>query len=268
MLGANVNMIQPTFDGQYYHPSPRWHKNVLAFHLLATTITGFGGKEAPPFARAFIGGENDVRGFDFFSISPIAYLPSSASIGVLNSNGSPRTQTQLVNGYPMQVGTSLNIPTYQIITPGGDSHAVFNFEYRIPLFGPLTLVPFFDAGVNRILYKNQLTVNPGQVASLNAQFPEAAFTANNVKVAPGTQKIRMSTGIELDVVLPIVQAPFRVYYAWNPSVVREYLQPPVVLDPSTFPNAATLSNAISSYGTAYPLYEPRGTFRFTIGRTF
>ena len=92
------------------------------------------------------------------------------------------------------------------------------------------------------------------MANLNTQFPSAAFT-NKVKIAPGTQAMRMSTGLEIDVILPIVQAPFRVYYAYNPSVVREYLQPPIVLDPSTFPNAATLNNAIASYGTAYPLFR-------------
>jgi outer membrane protein insertion porin family len=267
VLGSNVNMIQPTFDAQYYHKSPRWNKNVLAFHFMATTVTGYGGKEIPPFLRAFMGGENDVRGFDFFSITPIAYLPSSASIGVLNADGSQRTQTAIVNGYPTSVNVNLPIPTYQIITPGGDSHAVFNFEYRIPIVGPISLVPFYDAGVNRILYKNQLTVNPGQVANLNSEFPEADFN-NYVKIQPGTQKIRMSTGLEIDVILPVVNAPFRVYYAYNPATVREYLQPPVVFDPSTFPNAATLENAIASYGTAYPLFEKRGTFRFTIGRTF
>jgi len=268
VLGANVNSIQPTFDGQYYHVSPRWRKNVLAFHFMATTITGYGGKEIPPFMRSFIGGENDLRGFYFYSVTPIAYLPSSASIGVLNADGSQRTQTQIVNGYPQTVNVNLPIPTYQIITPGGDSHAVFNFEYRIPIVGPISLVPFFDAGVNRILYKNQLTVNPGQVASLNSQFPEADFSAGYVPIAPGTQKIRMSTGLEIDVILPVVNAPFRIYYAYNPTTVREYLQPPVVFDPSTFPNAATLQNAIGSYGTAYPLFEQRGSFRFTIGRTF
>ena len=134
--------------------------------------------------------------------------------------------------------------------------------------GPISLVPFFDAGVNRILYKNQLTVNPGEVANLNSQFPEADFGAHDVPIVPGTQKIRMSTGLEIDVILPVVNAPFRVYYAYNPSVYRGYLQPPIVLDPSTFPNAATLQNAINSYGTAFPLFEQRGTFRFTIGRTF
>jgi outer membrane protein insertion porin family len=268
ILGANVNMIQPTLDMQYYHPGPRWHRNVLAFHFLGTTVTGFGGKDAPPFSRGFIGGENDVRGFDFFSISPIAYLPSSASINVLNPDGSQRVQQAIIGGVKTAVNVVKPVPIYQIITPGGDTHAVFNFEYRIPILGPVTLVPFFDAGVNRILYKSQLTVNPGQVSNLNAQFPQAAFTARNVPIAPGTQKIRMSTGIELDIVLPVVNAPFRVYYAYNPSVVREFLQPPIVFDPSTFPNFTTLQNAVGSYGTPYPLYEPHGTFRFTIGRTF
>jgi len=267
VLGANVNTIQPTFDGQYYHASPRWHKNVLAFHFMATTVTGYGGKDAPPFARAYIGGENDIRGFDFYSVTPIAFIPSSAAVNVLNADGSQRYQNVLTNGYPVSTAVSQTVPTYQIITPGGDTHAVFNFEYRIPIFGPVTLVPFFDAGANRILYKNQLTVNPGQIANLDAQFPSASFSSQ-VKIAPGTQATRVSTGLELDVVLPVVQAPFRVYYAYNPLLVREYLQPPVVFDPSTFPNAATLNNAISSYGTAYPLFEKRGTFRFTIGRTF
>lgn len=268
VLGANVNELQPTFDYQYYHVSPRWRKNVLAFHFMATTVTGFGGKDAPPFARAFIGGENDIRGFYFFSVTPVAFLPSTASVNVLNPDGSQRVQTSIVAGVPTTTNVVQNIPFYQIVTPGGDSHAVFNFEYRIPLIGPVSLVPFFDAGVNRILYKKQLSVNPGQVANLNAEFPEANFNANYVPIAPGTQMVRMSTGLEFDVVLPVVNAPFRVYYAYNPLVVRRYLQPPIVLDPSMFPNYATLQNAIESYGTAFPFFEQRGMFRFTIGRTF
>ena len=78
----------------------------------------------------------------------------------------------------------------------------------------------------------------------------------------------MSTGLEIQVLLPIVQAPFRVYYALNPSRVHEYLQTPIVADRSYFPNNASFLNAISSYGVAYPFFEKRGTFRFTIGRTF
>ena len=159
------------------------------------------------------------------------------------------------------------MPFYQIITPGGDTQGIFNFEYRIPIFGPVTLAPFFDAGLNKIAYASQLKVNPGEITNLNTQFPEAAFT-NKVDLAPGTQRMRMSTGIELQVVLPIVQAPFRIYYAYNPIVERHYLQPPIVADRSMFPNQTTFVNAINTLSPAYPDYEQHGVFRFTIGRTF
>jgi outer membrane protein insertion porin family len=267
VLGANVNTIHPTFDGQYYHRSPRWHKNVLAFHLTMSTLLGYGGKVAPPFARIFMGGENDVRGFQFYSITPVAYIPSSASTAVLNNDGSARMQKTLVNGVLTETQVTQALPIYQIITPGGDTQGIFNFEYRIPIFGPVTLAPFFDAGLNKIAFANQLKVNPGQITNLNTQFPEAAF-GDRVTIAPGTQRMRMSTGLELQVVLPIVQAPFRIYYAYNPIVLRQYLQPPVVADRSMFPNQTTFINAINSFSPAYPDFEQHGTFRFTIGRTF
>jgi outer membrane protein insertion porin family len=267
VLGSNVNVIQPTIDVQYYHVSPRWHRNVLAFHLLGSMVAGYGGKEAPPFMRSFMGGENDVRGFQFFEITPVAFIPSSGSVGLLNPDGSQRYQKVLVNGVLTNQAVGLNVPTYQIITPGGDTHGVFNFEYRIPIIGPITMAPFLDVGINRILLTNQLTVNPGQITNLDSQFPQADF-AKKINIAPGTQAVRMSTGLEIQVVLPIVQAPFRVYYAYNPLVVRENIQVPVVLDRSMFPNAQTFLGAINTYGQVYPFIEPHGTFRFTIGRTF
>ena len=68
--------------------------------------------------------------------------------------------------------------------------------------------------------------------------------------------------------LPVVNAPFRLYWAYNPLIVREFLQPPIVADRSSFPNQQTFINALTSFGQAYPFYEKRSTFRFTIGRTF
>ena len=68
--------------------------------------------------------------------------------------------------------------------------------------------------------------------------------------------------------LPVVNAPFRLYWAYNPSIVREYLQPPIVADRSAFPNSATFLNSIQTYGQQYPFFEKRTMFRFTIGRTF
>jgi outer membrane protein insertion porin family len=188
-------------------------------------------------------------------------------VPVLNADGSQQTQKTLLNGYPTSTPVSVGIPTYQIITPGGDTQAVANLEYRIPLFGPLTLSPFMDIGMNKILYTNQLKVNADEVNNLNEQFPSAGFD-DKVLIAPGTQAIRSSVGLELSVVLPIVQAPFRIYWAYNPTTVEQYLQPPIVLDPSTMHTAQTVANAISTYSPSYPDFESHHTFRFTIGRTF
>ncbi|HEY3839184.1 MAG TPA: BamA/TamA family outer membrane protein, partial [Bryobacteraceae bacterium] len=266
-LGGNVNTIKPTADFQYFHRSPKWNKNVLAFHLLSSFLTGYGGKVAPPFARQYIGGEQDIRGFDFYSVSPIAFVASEAPINVLNPDGSQRTQRVIVNGQPSLIGVTQNIPIYQLVTPGGDTQVVSNFEYRIPVIGPVTLAPFIDAGVNKITRTDQLTMNSDRVAQLNSLFPQAGFNGR-VVIAPGTEHMRMSTGLEIQVMLPVVNAPFRVYYAFNPMLVREYINTPVVADRSFFPNAATYSNALATFGQSYPFFERRGTFRFTIGRTF
>ena len=186
---------------------------------------------------------------------------------VYNNDGTARQQKVLVNGVPSLVNVTQRIPINQIIFPGGDTQVITNWEYRIPIFGPVTLALFMDAGVNRILLPSQLTMNAGRVAQLNAEFPQAAFDGK-VKLASGTQNIRMSTGVEFQVLLPVVQAPFRVYWAYNPLRVEQYLQPPIVADRSYFPNNATFLHSVASFGQAYPLFEKPSTFRFTIGRTF
>ena len=56
-------------------------------HVLGRFVSGFGGVVAPPFNRFYMGGENDIRGFDIWGISPMAYVPSEASVNVLNSDG-------------------------------------------------------------------------------------------------------------------------------------------------------------------------------------
>jgi outer membrane protein insertion porin family len=267
VLGGNVNTIRPSLDVQYYHYSPLSRKHTLAFHMLGSLLTGYGGRVAPPFQRTYIGGEQDVRGFDFYGISPIAFVASTATVNVLNDDGSPRVQKSIINGVVTNTAVVQSIPTYQIITPGGDTQIVTNFEYRIPILGPVTLAPFVDFGLNKITLTNQLRMNQGRVDQLNGLFPQAGFDGK-VKIAPGTQAPRMSTGLELQVMLPVVNAPFRVYYAYNPLLVRRYVQTPIVADRSSFPNNATFLQSIATFGQAYPLIEKHGTFRFTIGRTF
>jgi outer membrane protein insertion porin family len=266
-LGGNVNTIRPSFDFKYFHPNPLHRNHILAAHFMTSILSGYGGKNAPPFSRTYIGGEQDIRGFDIWGISPIAFIASQSSVQVFNNDGTMRQQKVLVNGVPTLQAVTETVPAYQIIFPGGDTQVVTNLEYRIPIFGPVTLALFVDAGVNRILIPSQLTMNPGQVSLLNAEFPQAAFTGK-VLLAPGTQNVRMSTGLEIQVVLPVVQAPFRVYWAYNPLRVEENLQPPVVADRSYFPNNQTFLQSLATFGQAYPFFERASTFRFTIGRTF
>ena len=59
--------------------------------MLGRFVSGFGGRVAPPFNRFYMGGENDIRGFDIWGISPMAYVPSEASVNVLNNDGTRAT---------------------------------------------------------------------------------------------------------------------------------------------------------------------------------
>src|SRR5262249_2697198 len=96
-LGGNVNTIRPTVDVKYFRPALK-KGQVLAFHAMSSLLTGYGGKVAPPFSRTFIGGEQDVRGFDIWGISPVAYVPSSTTLNILNVDGTQRMHKTIVNG--------------------------------------------------------------------------------------------------------------------------------------------------------------------------
>jgi outer membrane protein insertion porin family len=259
-LGGNVNTIQPTFDAKYFRAGLK-KGHVLAMHLSARILAGYGGKSAPPFTRYFMGGENDVRGFWDWTISPIVYLPSDvATVQVYNNDGTPRT----VKGVPV----TMAVPSYQVTFPGGDTNVVGNLEYRIPIVGPVTLALFLDAGIDTLLFPGQLKMNPGRIAQLNAEFPSAGFTGL-AYIQPGSEQVRTSTGLELQVLMPVVNAPFRVYWAYNPTRFEGTLTAPVVADKSYFPNVTTYNNAISSIGAVLPYSAERSAmFRFTVGRTF
>ena len=266
-LGGNVNTIEPQVDMKWFHRGFR-NGHVIGLHVQGRVLTGYGGKVAPPFSRYYIGGENDVRGFDIWGISPVAFIPDSNSVPVYNANGSQRVQ-RIVNsdGSVSFNSVTQTIPTYRLVLPGGDTVGIGNFEYRIKLFGPVALAPFFDAGIDKLAFSKQLKLNSDRVNQLNGIFPQSAFDAK-AYIAPGTQKLRVSTGLELQVLMPVVNAPFRVYWAYNPSRVNTTLQPPLAVDRSMFPNDITYNAAVALYGRAIPYQERSSVFRFTIGRTF
>jgi len=160
-----------------------------------------------------------------------------------------------------------------------------NIEYRIPIVGPVTAALFFDGGTDGIARKSALKLDPTGFTNLTQQFPGANLQ-QQLSVAPHSNfRLRGSTGIEFVVQLPIVQAPFRVYYAYNVNRLHEeivaktpYIDPNEInflknafngIDPTIFPLQIQpqLNNVVNNPGRLL-YFEPKTTFRFTVSRTF
>jgi outer membrane protein insertion porin family len=95
---------------------------------------------------------------------------------------------------------------------------------------------------------------------------------------------RMSTGAEISVIMPIINAPVRFFYAFNP--LRLYERPycnlglglnkqscsAELITRGMFPPGGagdyTYNEVISAYGAKNQFREPRKTFRFTVSTTF
>jgi outer membrane protein insertion porin family len=294
-LGGNVDTVTNVFDVKYFHPV-RKRRNVVGLHFSVAHTTGFAGNEVPPFSRLYMGGENDLRGFDIRSISPVTFIPEA-------------TAQRITYPDPMSGGAlrSFTVPvlSYVATLPGGDLQGYSNIEYRIPIVGPVTAGLFLDAGTDGVLRRSALQLNSSGFQSLinpanGGQFPNAVNAGGltqQLAIAPGTNfRFRASTGIEFVVQLPIIQAPFRIYYAYNVNRLhqqivakRPFIEPTEIqslcsqfgggpgcslnpvkpLESSVYnleiaPELAFLQNNPGRLN----YFEPKTTFRFTVSRTF
>jgi outer membrane protein insertion porin family len=293
-LGGNVKSITNVVDWKYYRPVNK-RRNVLGLHASGAFITGWGGGEPPPYSRFYMGGESDIRGFDIRSITPVTFIPVATTQQFtyncntcLNGFGGPSPRT-----------ASVPVLGYTITFPGGDTQGYGNIEYRIPIIGnTFQTVLFFDGGTNGILRKNALQLDPTGFNNLTTQFPTVQQDVGlnrQLGISPGTNfRLRGSTGIEFVVQLPIIQAPFRVYYAYNIHRLHsqllappDFIEPSEICDPSLGDKCGVLGRLPASLprdywlGTARPTieqllnnpgrlnyFEPARTFRFTVSRTF
>ena len=124
-----------------------------------------------------------------------------------------------------------------------------------PLPARWRLAPFVDVGMNPIIRGSQLRINrratcrhqrhgvwlsrAGYCAELHRWaptespvFPESADRSSTNWVP------RMSTGLEVQVFLPIINAPFRVYWAYNPLRLDNITRGPVPITRDMFPPGA------------------------------
>jgi outer membrane protein insertion porin family len=200
-------------------------RNTWAFRWKGTHIIPFGttvsGEPmAPPFYdRYFVGGEWDLRGFYLRSVSPWAMITSP----VLDLGGNPLIDPTY--GLPLVQN--------QLIVVGGDTYTVGTVEYRVPIIGPLQMNLFADIGSSFILREQDLVVfGPDTYIDL-------VENTNNV--------LRMSTGAEVQFLLPMLNQPFRLIFAYNP--IR--MDTDVLVD-----------------GVSYQLREPSTDFKFTVGYSF
>jgi len=284
-LGGTVRSVRPVFQYKKFIPVQN-RRNTIGYTFNANFISGFGGLVAPPFQRFFMGGENDIRGFDIRSISPVAFLPSSNVITLTNPDGTPVPKNP---ANPRLGNWTVPIPVDQIVFPGGDMSVWSNLEYRITIAGPVAIVPFWDMGIDPVLRRSQLQIAQVQYDQvISTQFGCATLDAgynclggkilsprpsNYLQILGATNwRPRASTGLELQMFLPVVNAPFRIYWAYNPLRLNEDATPPIPITRSMFPVGTagdyTYRQAVNTYAPSFLLREPRKTFRFTVATTF
>jgi outer membrane protein insertion porin family len=220
ILGGDFNMIRPSVEYRHFMPD-RWiskGRNTLAFHVLGEVIQAYGNSTVPFFDRFFIGGETTIRGFDIRSVSPMAISSTPA----LDSLGAPI----------IDLNTGLERIDRSIISIGGDTLGLLQGEYRIPIMGPLSVAAFYDVGLSRVS-------RPSSLGNFGTSSIELLQSTNNI--------VRGSTGAEISFLLPVVSAPFRLIFAYNPQIFDGTIMV------GTVPIRAR---------------EPRKDIKFTIGRSF
>ena len=300
--GGNVKYFSPAIAYRQFFPfkglrPTRDGHNVLGYRLQLAHVNGFGGEVAPPTSRIYGGGESDVRGFDVRASSPYVFVPTRVDFNLTNPDGTtlPRDPSN------PQLGTiTVPLPVYRLVSIGGDTQFTSNTEYRIPIVNQVTFAIFNDFGMTFNTLSNQLKQSSSGLSTIESpsygcpQFVNGACYGGTqvhfdqyLKTVPGTNFVpRDSLGVELQVILPIVNAPFRIYYAYNPLRLFKSLPQQLAL-PNTAPagqpsfqglfpttgNFAGAGNfsytqAVQFYGADYVLREPRKTLRLTVSTTF
>ena len=189
-----------------------------AARRLGEFISPYGStRELPIFEKLFLGGEYSIRGFDIRSVGP------------------------------RDLNTGIVI--------GGNKSLLFNAEYLINIAGPVRLVLFADAGqvrdANEKFAWREDVIRRTSVGALNpadglTQLYGVSGFVNNYPtrddVIGTTPAFKASTGAEIRFFMPVLNVPFRLIFAMNPS------------------RGNVLDNNL--------LAEKKFKFRFAVGTTF
>jgi outer membrane protein insertion porin family len=167
----------------------------------------------------------------------------------------------------------------------------------IPIVSQVSFAFFTDFGLTMSAQPGQLRQSQLGLSTINSPLYGCPQIVNgdcfggqkvtfplNLQTVPGTNIVpRMSNGAVLQVILPIVNAPFQIYYAYNPlrlfkDLPQQFAVPNTCAPGQTaclqnfFPNSGaglySYQQAVQLYGADYILREPRKTFRFTVATQF
>jgi outer membrane protein insertion porin family len=192
-LGGNSKFYTAKTEGIWYKALNR--RTSLGLRAAFEFIDPYGSTKALPiFEKLFLGGEYSIRGFDIRSVGP----------------------RDLASG----------------IVIGGNKSLLFNAEYLINIAGPVRLVLFADAGQVRdrgesFGWKEPVT----RLTTIGALGPADALTAiygvsgfNNLlptrlDTLGETNAFKTSMGAEIRFFMPVLNVPFRLIFAANPSRV-------------------------------------------------
>jgi outer membrane protein insertion porin family len=172
-LGGDVRTYAPSISYTQYIPVRRKGRDqqpeVFGFRLVAATIGSFATSSAvrnsaslafingiPIYERFFLGDEFTIRGYNVRSISPIVPLDTFITTRnvVLASNGTgtpvaaPGLSTSLatLGLFTGPTGSNRAQLPRSFTSIGGDTQLLGNFEYRVPIIGPVVLAAFADVG--------------------------------------------------------------------------------------------------------------------------
>jgi outer membrane protein insertion porin family len=211
LLGGNISVISPTVDYRRFFPVGRNNREprVFGLRVRASHIAGRGGPRDPralstvggvPISRRFfLGGENEVRGYDVNSISPLA-----------------RVERFLIAGgnQPVLISSDTR-PT------GGDTQLIFNSEYRVPIIWRFSAAAFFDIGASlnarglgEERFETTTQLEPGGT-------PATVLTVlRRIESEARLPNYRVSVGGELRFMIPMLNVPLRLIFAANPNAQR------------------------------------------------
>ncbi len=216
-IGGNTSFINPRTEGIWYFPQTK--RTSFGFRAAWEYLRPYGDTRVLPiFQKIFLGGEYSIRGFDIRSVSPRDEL----------------------SGVPV----------------GGNKSLLFNAEYLIHIAGPVRLVLFFDTGQVRNVGEHFSWKEPvyrrTQPGTLYPTFLDTVGIISNplagvtlplqTDIVGESLAFKASTGAEIRFFMPVLNVPFRLIFAMNPSRVG-------VLDNNLQP-------------------EKQWKFRFAVGSTF